>query len=385
MAQCKQCGKSGFMLSLSKGGLCNECSFTFGQLTNLLNECTAILSTTNNIETIYSRSVLAVQVLEKLKTYDHLNFINPLPDKIIEQIHIGFQDLFISKKIKDNDKLNLDVTIYGNGYRCLIQLKGAFYYDSELNAFYQKVKEQSISLWERFNKISVSFTDSFKQGYYNEYYKSGKLLRELPFILTGENSYEVNGIEKTYYEGENDEGKSVYVLLEENKYKNGERIGISKRYGTNGKITSESNNDNLSDVFSNGVFGMEYKDYYPNNGKLKLDNQKDFGKEYYESGKLKADWTNENYMKKGIHTEYYESGQVKMKVLHIDSVNRDGLMQKYFEDGTLKELWSYDKGIRLFIKKYYPSGQIKSEWLYNNGELTKKTEYNVKGEITKIS
>jgi antitoxin component YwqK of YwqJK toxin-antitoxin module len=385
MPQCKQCGKSGFFLSISKSGFCDQCNFTFCTLVNILNKATEKLNKVSDINTLYSSSSSAIKALEKLKVFDHLCLINPLPEKIIEQIENKIQDFFNSEKIRNNDELQLDCTILGNGYRGLIDLKGVFKYNSKLNSFCQNVQEQSYFLWERFNKISVMFINGFKKGIYKEFYKSGKLLRELPFISTSENKYEIHGIEKTYYQGENDDCKATYVLIRENEYKKGLLVGISKEYGTNGQLMSELNNDKTSYVGSNVVFGVEYKNYYPINGKLKLENYKDYGKEYYENGKLKAEWKNENYLKKGIFTEYYESGAIKMQVMHIDEVKRDGLMHKYYENGTLKELWSYDKGNRQFIKKFFPSEKIKSEWLYSNGELIKKIVYNQLGEIIRGS
>jgi len=82
-----------------------------------------------------------------------------------------------------------------------------------------------------------------------------------------------------------------------------------------------------------------------------------------------AEWGCKDYLKCGDYIEYHPNGKVKMKCKYLEGVeNRDGLMHKYFEDG------SYNKGKRIFVKKYFENGEVKTEWLYdkNGKEISKK-------------
>ena len=116
------------------------------------------------------------------------------------------------------------------------------------------------------------------------------------------------------------------------------------------------------------------------NGKTWLENTKDWGKEYYENGSLKPEWINKDYMKRGDYIKYYRNGNIEMRCKYLDEVNRDGLMHKYFENGRLKELWSYDKGKRKFVKKYFENGNLKTEWLYDEyGNDISKVYYDKNG------
>jgi len=64
---------------------------------------------------------------------------------------------------------------------------------------------------------------------------------------------------------------------------------------------------------------------------------------------------------------------------------RDGLMYKYFDDCKVAELWSYNKGKRIFVKKYFYSGAMKTEWLYySKDNEVSKTYFNVDGTNRKI-
>ncbi len=131
----------------------------------------------------------------------------------------------------------------------------------------------------------------------------------------------------------------------------------------------------------NQSLGIELKEMIKEweNGKTWVENYKDGGKEFYENGMLKAEWNNKDYMKCGEYIKYHRNGNIEMKCKYLDDVNRDGLMYKYFDDGTLKELWGYDKGVRIFIKKYYPSGVMKKEWIYENGQEKEVIEYDKNG------
>lgn len=111
------------------------------------------------------------------------------------------------------------------------------------------------------------------------------------------------------------------------------------------------------------------------NGKTWIENNKDWGKEYFEDASIKAEWTNIDFVKCGKYTSYFRNGIIDMTVNYNDNFNRDGLMHKYYENGNIKELWNYNNGLRIFVKKYFQSGNIKSELLYDSKgkEVSKRT------------
>ena len=229
----------------------------------------------------------------------------------------------------------------------------------------------------------MEFSENTKSGYYREYYSSGRLRREIPFTKESESkSLIAHGIEKLFYEDKDSEGNETYTILEENLYKNGERCGIWRRYSIDGGLMEETNYDTVILPEDSNFYSCNNKEFYPDLGKLKLENNKDWGKEYYEDGSVKAEWSNKDYMKCGDYIMYYRDGNIQMRCKYLDEINRDGLMHKYFEDGTIKELWSYDKGKRIFVKKYFKNGNLKTEWLYDkNGNEISKKYYDKSGRL----
>lgn len=274
---------------------------------------------------------------------------------------------------------NIELTIYCN---FMVELNDEFKFDANRNVYYKYVDIESDNQpdWLKYNRIELEFTDENRSGFYREFYASGKLRREVPFISIGEeNTYYADGVEKIFYEDLDSEGNETYTILEENEYKQGERDGIWKTYSIDGGLMKE---DYFNDVIDAkpGFYGLKQIEYFPSTKKIATINEKDNGKAYYENGSLKAEWKNKNYFKEGDYIEYYETGNLKMKVTYIDG-ERDGLMPKYYEDGTLKEEWKYSNGVRIYVKKFYPNGMIKSEWLYNNGELIEKNEFDKNGNL----
>jgi len=82
--RCKQCGKK--ELSLSDLGLCDICDKSFNRYIQILEEATNILNETKNITTFTNRCNIALGVLEKLKKFDHLNYIDPSASQLIDDI-----------------------------------------------------------------------------------------------------------------------------------------------------------------------------------------------------------------------------------------------------------------------------------------------------------
>ena len=259
-------------------------------------------------------------------------------------------------------------------------IKWGVYFDQERNIYSQKVEQNSDGPdWIKYETIEVIFSDNNKKGVYREYYKSGKLRHQIPFII-GDTVDEllVHGIETLYYEDKDSYGNDTYTILEENEYSNMQRVGVWKKYSIDGGLLSEHFYDETIDL-GNGFYGLKYKEYHNSNGELAYIEERYWGKSFYENGKLKAEWPNIDYQKDGKYREYYEDGELKMEVNYKNGI-RYGIMNKYYPNGKQKEKWNYtDDGKRIFIYKYYNKGQIKSEWLYRNGELFQKIEYDTNG------
>lgn len=271
-----------------------------------------------------------------------------------------------------------DKSLYCNG---VVELKGEFIYDSEKNVYVQKVEHKIHNelAWLNYAIVEIEISNDNKKGVYKEYYKSGKLRRLVPFIIgDSPDDLYAHGIEIIYYEDKDSNGNDTYTILEENEYKNMDRIGIWKKYSIDGGLLSEHYYDDVIDL-GDGFYGLKYKEYHNSNGALALSNEKNWGKAYYENGDIKAEWQNVNFRNDGHYIEYHENGIVKMEV-HYKSGTRFGIMNKYYPDGKQKEKWSYtDEGKRVFVNKYYNNGKIKSEWIYKDGGLENKIEYDNKG------
>ena len=247
--------------------------------------------------------------------------------------------------------------------------KGKYLFKQNLGLYYKELSPD-LNQPEECSHATIELKEASCTGIYREYYKSGKVHIEVPFIIE-DAYYLANGIVREFYEGYDDDSHSlVYNLRQEGTIEKGIRNGIQKEYYTNGKLYYES-------LFETNE--KYYKKYHLN-GNLAEEVYPNYGEKYYETNELKATWKSNEYIMIGEYRETYPSGSLKMNVNYIKG-DRDGLMYKYFEDGSFKEIWNYSKGVRNFIKKYYPNGNIKSEWFYKNGELENKVEYDKKGNI----
>jgi len=399
MAQCKWCGKKEFFLKLSVNGLCERCN-------------PMIVDSINENAKKYKKSIIKLMYfispkeglelirtlkssLNLLKEYEEKEIptTKPLPSELLKQKIYGSHDesleLAERRMVDENNYfnigvLNLDCNLYGLG---VVELKGNFTYDERMDGFVQINSEEpnpNMAKWCHYEKQVISFSQDFDSGYYREYYASGKLRREVPFIKEpNSRNLWIHGTEKIFYEDLDSQGQETYTILEENLFENGERCGVWKKYSIDGGLMEEENYNTKTDTHR-GTYGLESREFYPASGKLKLEEHKDWGKEYYENGDLKAEWSNDNFLKKGRYTSYYENGQIEMTVNYNDEANRDGMMQKYFCNGEVKELWSYKNGKRQYVKKFYESGGIKTEWLYDeNGNEISKKYYDTNGRLLK--
>lgn len=395
MAECKWCSKKGFFLKLTVNGVCEECNpiIVKSILENAEKYKTNIIALMYYITpkeglTIFNELKYSLTLLQQYEVKG-IPTINPLPSELLKKKIYGSLDESIDQiergLINENNNLNkgiltLNCELYSND---CIELKGDFIFDENLDGFVQFCTDEPnphIAKWCYYNKRVIEFSEDFNSGYYREYYTSNKLRREVPFIKEpNRKNLLADGTERLYYEDLNSYGKETYTLLEENYFKKGDKCGKWKKYSIDGGLIGEDDMDTISFPSDSNFYGMERKEYYPESGNLKLEEHKDWGKEYYENGSIKAEWSNKDFMHCGSYVGYHKNGHVEMTVNYIDG-DRDGLMHKYFEDGKIRELWSYDKGNRIFVKKYFENGILKTEWLYDNdGKELSKKYYDRKG------
>ena len=83
---CKHCSINNTYQN-SKYGLCEICDRRFQRMIIILRESTNLINTTKNIETLINRCQVALEVLERLKEFEHLNYIHPSPNQLIDDVN----------------------------------------------------------------------------------------------------------------------------------------------------------------------------------------------------------------------------------------------------------------------------------------------------------
>ena len=89
MAQCKMCGKKGFLLSVSVNGLCKSCDpivvMDIQQRGRIINDCMNLIDKSKNIDTRLSRCELLIKHAKALLEYEHKEIptLNPSPSQLL--------------------------------------------------------------------------------------------------------------------------------------------------------------------------------------------------------------------------------------------------------------------------------------------------------------
>ncbi|GAA5042102.1 hypothetical protein GCM10011506_44730 [Marivirga lumbricoides] len=83
--------------------------------------------------------------------------------------------------------------------------------------------------------------------------------------------------------------------------------------------------------------------------------------------------------------QYYTDGKVKAEI-HIDNLKRfHGEVKKFYPDGKLKTLVTYDHGVTLNSKQYYENGKLEMEFPYKEGKKHgKRSKYWESGKIKSV-
>jgi antitoxin component YwqK of YwqJK toxin-antitoxin module len=91
-------------------------------------------------------------------------------------------------------------------------------------------------------------------------------------------------------------------------------------------------------------------------------------KEYYETGKLKAECNYKSGKLDGICKIYFENGDLMSKN-NYKGGKRDGITKSYYRGTRLRYKYEYKSGkLDGTVKKYYKSGNLAFEWRYKDGK-----------------
>tara|TARA_B110000285_G_scaffold176080_1_gene197612 strand:- start:984 stop:2222 length:1239 start_codon:yes stop_codon:yes gene_type:complete len=220
----------------------------------------------------------------------------------------------------------------------------------------------------------VSFKN-FENGqlHYKYTYKNGKYVLFQQYRKDGQFHKKVNykdgkkdGLEELHYPG----------TIEKTNYKDGKKYGLQQVYFINGKLLRKSIwKDNMKDGLSH---------WYYDDGQLKSKTYYKDGKEdglterYYKDGQL-IEKTNYKEGYKVLEKRYYGNGQLAVIIRYkanyeakfepyADADNyRNGLTERYYKDGQLKEKTNYKYGKKDGLYEfYYENGQLNEKLLYKN-------------------
>jgi antitoxin component YwqK of YwqJK toxin-antitoxin module len=347
---CKHCGKE--VQPLSKIGLCAICDYKLRANLNILGKSIDFINEAKKVKVLIlsenfdrnrnSKEInkfnkiceVALEVLEGLKEFEHLNFIEPSPSQLITDVL---------------EKRSLYIYEYWENY-CGLSLSPKLDSYTSIDKVINKVEE-----------IKKKFIE------YEKFIQEPGMVEEIKLRIQSLISDYIT----------NKYNKLVWEAKESNK-----ELAIKKL--NEALIIFENYKYYFGD--GNRSIDVELKEWIEirknSKAEYEIENHKDWGKEYYLNGNIKAEWENQNYLKVGKYISYYRSGKIDTTSTYFDGVNRDGFVNKYFESGGLKELWSYEKGKRIFVKKYFESGELKTEWLYDkDGNEISKKYYNKQGNL----
>ena len=131
--------------------------------------------------------------------------------------------------------------------------------------------------------------------------------------------------------------------------------GIVKEYYKSGKLKAERNYKN------NTVEGM--------------------GKQYYENGELMAERNFKDGKLEGIEKQYHESGEL-FSVSNYKDGKEEGKSMMYDENGTLSAELNYRNNKLDGISKIYDeNGNIRIIETFKNGKRLKREEYDEEGNL----
>jgi antitoxin component YwqK of YwqJK toxin-antitoxin module len=235
------------------------------------------------------------------------------------------------------------------------------------------------------------YVNGYQEGVENHYYKDGSLEREACF-RNGEKHGSVNGwypngrksYQRFYING-NCDGKQIEwyengQLKLISNYNNGLRTGWQKAYLENGDVLYQVNlingNGTISYQSINNVqvtevytFGVEVS---PIDGsKLRSGGRKEGGFRKPQPRVKGSEAYDENGLRHGKDYSAFENGQKSFEGEYFFD-QEDGIHQSWYENGKLKEIKKYNKGILMSAKCWDESGkEMECDCYDNSGKKIK--------------
>lgn len=227
------------------------------------------------------------------------------------------------------------------------------------------------------------------------YYDSDReVIKERYFVKDNDPSVLYGNYESYYYDG---------TVKSRGQYVNNETFGFWEYYYENGKLKMAGR---LVNGINQGVWS-----YYFENGNLSMQGnvydgvRQDKWQLYYENGTLKSEGKYKNDEKTGLWTYYYEDGRRKAQSLYKEEMaiykeyfasgklkaqgflvegKSDSIWVSYYESGVIKSKGNYKEGVRDgYWQYFYPNGNVHSEGNYSEGVTEGKwTYYHEQGKIS---
>jgi antitoxin component YwqK of YwqJK toxin-antitoxin module len=250
---------------------------------------------------------------------------------------------------------------------------GIVYQREDINQRDTSGKKQGV--WKEFYdnetvKSEGRFVDNVRVGYWKEYNKKGLLVNTNKYeggeLVTDAEELDLLDIRKRFHE--NGEVKSICNYNEA-----GNKQGICRYFNDTGEVIK-------AEVYKDGIL--------MGTGMADVDGIK-FGhwKEFYESGKLRAEGKYEAGLKLGEWVFYYENGKQEQKGSFAKGEFYDGRWTWYYPNGELWRDEYYVYGIEdgpfveysdsgtVVSKGDYVEGLETGEWLYQLNDHKEVGEY----------
>ena len=129
--------------------------------------------------------------------------------------------------------------------------------------------------------------------------------------------------------------------------------GVVKEYYASGKLKADYN-------YKAGKLEGTSKFYYESKLLRAEENYKNGKQEgkyrvYYTTGSLGGEWYYENGKREGMTTLYWENGNTKVE-RNFKNDKQDGVSKKYYNSGELRYIEMYEMGIKIDRKTYGKNG-----------------------------
>jgi antitoxin component YwqK of YwqJK toxin-antitoxin module len=236
----------------------------------------------------------------------------------------------------------------------------------EINRYNEEGQKDGV--WKEFYpdgkvKKEEHYKDGLLDGLYKEFNKKGNLVLALKYnsgqLETKSPEEEIDVDFRNEYDEQN-------RLVKSGAFRNNVPIGVHREYDITGKVIASKIYNDLGDVVSEGVIDEE-------------GNRQGPWKDYYKSGKIRAEGNYLNNNRSGEWRFYFANGKLEQKGKYLRG-RENGLWtwchengrvwreEEFFngrENGILRE---YDEHGKRLTEGYYVNGEKEGSWYYRVGD-----------------